>query len=144
MDALTLIPKHALIQMVIFVLVYMTLARFVFGPILKIFAERDQRMTGDREEAKHLVERAEGRIREYEERVEKAKAEGKNLKGNLLRDAAQRERDILSAAREEGLKRIAEARKSLEEEGKNLLPEIAREADSIGKQMAGVVLGRAV
>lgn len=135
---------QVLLQAGAFYLVVFSLTVFVFRPVLKIVRERDARMTGDREEAKQLVKRAEDRIAEYEQRIYQAKSEAKDIKSQILNTAGQKEREILAAAREESSQAIAKARQKLQEEAKDLMPAMKQEAERIATVMASTVLGRGV
>ena len=108
-------PLHVFIQALIFFSVLVALTQLVFKPVLAILEERRRRMSGDREEARELVERAQQRIQQYEAQIDQAKTEAKAIKADILKEAGKREREILNAAREEAAARRWEARAALAE-----------------------------
>ncbi len=135
---------HILIQGIAFLAVYFALSHFVFKPILRVLAEREKRMVGDRDEARDLVSQTEERIKEYEEKMYQAKTNAKEMKNNFLKEALKKEREILGEAREESSKIIAKTREKMLEESKAILPELKRDSEQIARKMAQMVLGREV
>lgn len=135
---------HVLIQAVPFYIVVLAMSKLVFKPVLAVLAERERRMVGDKEDARDFVKRAEEKIKEYEDKIYKAKSEAKDIKATLVKDAMSKEREILAKAREEQVKIISDTRARLFTESKELLPRLQQESKTLAQDIAASVMGRAV
>jgi F-type H+-transporting ATPase subunit b len=103
----------ALWTLVIFALVVWVLGRYAWGPILKGLQEREQFIRGALEEAKRDREAAEARLREYEERLARARAEATAIVEEGRRDADVVRRKIEEEARQEKLLEIERAKREI-------------------------------
>ena len=133
---------HILIQGIAFLAVLIVLSRFIFKPTLKVLEERENRMGGDRRQAKDLVEKTEAQIKEYEEKIYQAKSKAKDIKSKIIKEALTKEREILGQAREESSKIITAARNKMLEESKDILRDLQKDSKELASQMAQKILGR--
>ena len=135
---------HVLIQAVPFYIVVFAMSKLVFKPVLAVLAERERRMVGDKEDARDFVKRAEEKIKEYEDKIYKAKSEAKDIKSAIIKEALGKEREILAKAREAQVKIISDTRARLFSESKELMPRLQQESKTLAQDIAASVMGRAV
>ncbi len=120
------------IQLVTFVLAYLLLRRYAFGPILKILRERRETI----ESGVKLGEQMQQEKAELAGKVEKA-----------LHEARQEADDIIAGAQDSGRQAIREAEEKarakaegiVAEARQNITQETARARQQLEKEMAGLV-----
>lgn len=102
-------PK-LLAQIIIFLILYFTLQRFAFGPVLKVLDERRRRIQEGQENAEKIKQQLAEAEKRYEEIIQKANAEAQQLidearqSGEALtqkqaQDAIRQAEEIISKAR---------------------------------------------
>jgi F-type H+-transporting ATPase subunit b len=133
-----------LLQMLLFVILWVVLTKLLFQPYVSLLEERERKTEGAQEESFVLEEEGERLRVLYEEGVAKARAAGAAVREQILQEVRQQREQLLSRAREqalEGLERVRlEIRNQLSRER-----EIAtREAEIIAQGMVEKVLGRRV
>jgi len=101
------------IQLGLFLVLLAFLTRFVFRPYLKLRDAREASMAGARREAGQLDETAAARLRDYEARLEQARARGAEEGARLHAEGAAREAQVVAAARTETAAALETARASL-------------------------------
>lgn len=103
----------ALWTLIIFLLVIFVLGKFAWGPILDGLKSRETYITDSLRQAKEDREAAEARLKEYEERLAKARAEATALVEEGRRDAEVLRRKLEAEAKEESDRMIARARREI-------------------------------
>jgi F-type H+-transporting ATPase subunit b len=97
-------------QIIIFVVLYLTLQKLAFGPIIKVLEERRRRIAEGQENAEKIKQQLADAEKRYEEIVQKANAEAQQLidearkSGEALtqkqaQDAIRQAEEIISKAR---------------------------------------------
>lgn len=137
-------PVLVLLQMIPFLLAVVGLWFIIFKPTLKLLEAREQAIVGARKEAEALQARLQAKIDEFEDRLKEANAAGVAERNRLRAETAAREGEIQDAARAEAetLLRVARDRIQAEAQAGRLL--LHREAETLGRDIAGAVLGREV
>jgi len=132
------------IQIGLFLLLWMFLARFVFRPYLRALEDREQNTDGFRAEARRLAEDAERLKLIYDEAVAKATQDGQAAKEAVRQEALRARETLLAEAREETARFLENTRREIEEEFQKGREAALKEAESIALQMAEKMLGRSV
>jgi F-type H+-transporting ATPase subunit b len=97
-------------QIIIFVVLYLTLQKLAFGPIIKVLEERRRRIAEGQENAEKIKQQLADAEKRYEEIIQKANAEAQQLidearkSGDALtqkqaQDAIRQAEEIISKAR---------------------------------------------
>jgi len=97
-------------QIIIFVILYLTLQKLAFGPIIKVLEERRRRIAEGQENAEKIKQQLADAEKRYEEIIHKANAEAQQLidearkSGDALtqkqaQDAIRQAEEIISKAR---------------------------------------------
>lgn len=142
------IPKEfvpvLLVQIALFLGLWMILKRFWFDPALRVISEREKRSHGAVVEARAVQEEAERLRREHETALEQARADAAAEVQEMLRAADAEQRRIVGEANEEAQRTVAGVRERIAAEVETARRDIRNDVEAIAREMARTVLGRAV
>lgn len=144
-NSIQLVPDGTLLlHGIIIIIMVVVLNRTLFRPINRILEERDRRTRGLQSEAEETFSRIDQSLRQHEQTLRGARAEGYQLLERQRAEAlSERERQI-AAARE-----LLSKQTSTEKQQIRLQAEIARttlshEARAMGLRISSQILGRPV
>ncbi|MDQ3665557.1 MAG: hypothetical protein M3410_02970 [Acidobacteriota bacterium] len=144
-NSIQLVPDGTLIlHGGIIIIMVIILNRTLFGPINRILEERERRTSGLRSEAGQTVVRVEQSLREYEQALRGARAEGYQL---LERQRAQaiRERDRqIAIAREFLSKQTSTERLEIKSQTEVAREALSKEARKTALRISSQILGRPI
>ncbi len=135
---------NLLIQIAIFLIVMISLSKFLFKPLLQIIEERKRRIEEPRRRAKELMEEAERRLAEYELKIYEARQRAAEEKEMIRKEAMAAEREIILRAQDQGNKMIEEMRERIQREAEEARKILRRDAEKIAFDLAEKILGRKV
>jgi len=131
--------RSVLVQMVLFTLLIVVLKPLLFTPVLRVFAQREERTEGARAEARALEEKAGELLVRYEARVAEVQRIANEERDHLRSEAVKLESEILGRAREEAARVVASGRASILHEIEGLRRELeARRSAITADVIAGV------
>ena len=133
-----------LLQMLLFVILWVILAKLLFQPYVSLLEERERRTEGAQEESSVLEEEGERLRVRYEESIAKARAAGAMAKEQILQAVREQREQLLNRAREEALEHLERTRRDIRNELSRQRETAAREAEIIAQDMVEKVLGRRV
>ena len=131
------------LQLVLFFALLAWLSPMLFDPFLRLFEEREHRITGAADEAKRLAGSADEAAARIAERTQQAQLEARQVLNDLRVKAAAREAEIIDAAREKASARLDEARADLFESTEEARRALRDEAKKLSSDIVEKVLGRA-
>ncbi len=132
------------IQIVLFVALWLVLKPTLFDPMLKLFEEREKRIEGAIAGTRHIDEQSAGALAKYEEAMAKARAAA-NAERDLLRaEGVKAENDILAKVRASTAKALEESRGRMSEELATARGKLKTDTLQLARELAGRVLGREV
>ncbi len=137
-------PGAAFWTWVIFLLSLPVMWKFVFGPIAKALAQRDQQVVDAAKAAEEARQKAEQAVAQAQKEREEARAEGKRM---VLEATARAERQAVEAqraAKAEAERLLQKAREDIEVEKRRALRDIRREVVDLAIASAGRILEREV
>jgi F-type H+-transporting ATPase subunit b len=142
------IPKEffpvLLVQIALFLGLWMVLKRLWFDPALAVIAAREKRSHGSIAEAKRLQDEAERLRRERDAAIEQAKSEAQREIQELLRRADATQRELIEQATADAQRTASEMRERVAAEVAAARQSLQSEAHAIAREVAKTVLGRAV
>ena len=142
------IPKEfvpvLLAQMALFCALWMVLKRFWFDPVLRVLAAREKRSHGAVVEAKRLHDDAERMRREHEAAMAEAKSEAQREVQDMLRKADTVQRELIEQATADAQRTANEVRERVASEVAAARQTLQGDVDAIARELARVVVGRAV
>jgi F-type H+-transporting ATPase subunit b len=130
----------AIPTIVIFLVLVLSYRFLVFGPLMKVLAERRARTSGAVEKANAAISAADAKAQEYEAKLRAARAEifrareARVQQWNAERDAA------LHAAREAAQERVQSARTAIEAQAADARHQIEAAVDQLAKQILKAIL----
>lgn len=132
------------VQALLFVVLWIALKRLWFDPALRLLKERAVRSQGEIAAAREVEAEVERLRQERNLAMQQAKAETQREVAEMLRRAEAEQKELIAQASEDAQRTLAEVRGRVAEEvaaaRKNLSGEIA----TIAREVARVVVGRAV
>ena len=132
------------IQIVLFLVLWAILKRWLFDPTLRVLEARRQRTTGQLAEAERLrVETARMRS-EYEAALHAARVAAREEVARVREEAEAEEGRLLKAARAEGAQIVEEVRRRVALEVEAARATMARDAAELSVDAAEKILGRPI
>jgi len=118
------------------------LSPMLFGPLMKVFDEREKRIHGAADEAKARLGSADEKSALVEQKTKEAQASARVVLVGL-RDAAKvKEQAILDAAREAAAQRLEDARTELFDATESARKSLRADSKAIADEIVKKVLGR--
>jgi len=133
-----------LVQIVLFVGLWIVLKRLWFDPALQVIRERAARSEGAVAEARAVQGEAERLRAEQVAALDHARDEAQREMQEMLRTAEAEQKRLLDAARADAQNTLGEARARIGEEVADARRALRADAESIAHEVVRKVLGRAV
>jgi F-type H+-transporting ATPase subunit b len=131
-------------QIVLFLVLWVVLARVLFRPYLNLLEERERKTTGAQHDSTDL-EREGARLRaQYEEKIAQAQAVGYAAKEAIVQEGRQQREKIITQARDESTRMLETVRQEVESQFQKERQLIATEVGTLAHEMASKILGRDV
>ncbi len=131
-------------QMGIVLVFYVVLRLTLFGPILRILSEREERVAVAKREADDFENRAATQAGVYEVRLKEARARALKERDAMRADGAAREREIVGAARADAQLRVEAMRKTIVGQVDAARATLARDERALAREVAERLLGRRI
>ena len=142
------IPKEffpvLLVQIALFLGLWMVLKRWWFDPALRVIAAREAHSRSAVAEAKALQDEAERLRREHAAAIDQAKAEAQREVQEILRQADAEQRRLMGLAAESAQRTATETRERVAREVADARQRLQADVHTIAREVAKAVLGRGV
>lgn len=132
------------VQLGLFLIMLVVLSRSLFGPYLKMRADRERGIAGARKEATSMSDKARAIVEDYEKKLEEAKRRGAEERNKLRQEGVAHEREVVGHARAEVQSAIDAARKRIIADTATGQAALASEAGPLARKIVSKVLGREV
>ncbi|MGI9862798.1 F0F1 ATP synthase subunit B [Moorella naiadis] len=143
-QALNFNPWTFLLQALNLLVIMGLLYVFLYKPIGKILAERENRIEGSLNDAAAAREKAENILVEYQQQLRGARQEAQIILDRAARMAEETRTEIINQARTEAERTLAQARGEIEGEKTKALAAIRSEAANLAVLAAAKVLERSL
>ena len=138
------IDLTAVVQFVLFLLVYVIANKLLFQPYLQLRERRKAGIDGARAEAERMTATADAKLAEFEKSLavarDRANEEGRKVRA----EAAANEKESTDKARAAAQKAIDEAQAKMRAETDAARSQLLPQADALAKAIASKLLGREV
>jgi F-type H+-transporting ATPase subunit b len=138
------IDLTAVVQFVLFLLVYLIANKLLFKPYLALRERRKAGIDGARAEAERMTATADAKLADYQKSLvvarERAGEEGRKVR----LEAAAHEKDVTEKARVAATKASDEAQAKMRSETEAARAQLLPQADALAKSIASKLLGREV
>ena len=131
-------------QVVLFLLLWLVLAKLLFRPYMALMDEREHKTAGTAEESIELEHEAEALRAQYQEELARATAQGNAVKDAIVKKARQQRETLLNQARTEAVGTLETARREIDNQLAHDRQLVVREAEAVARAMVSKVLGRSV
>jgi F-type H+-transporting ATPase subunit b len=132
-----------LIQAAIVLVLMAWLSPVLFGPLLKVFDEREKRIHGAAEEARKRLGSADEKSALVEQKTKEAQAQARLILTGIREQAKAKEAQLLDKAREDAALRLEDARAELFDATEAARRALKDDARGIADAIVQKVLGRA-
>ena len=123
---------------------FLIIKKFLFKPVKKMLAAREEEVQGMYGAAEKTQAEAEQMRREYTERLAKAKEEAAEIVGSATRRATVRSEEILKESSQQAVAMMKKAENTIEQERKKAMNELKDEVASLSVMIASKVVERDV
>ncbi|HVN71356.1 MAG TPA: ATP synthase F0 subunit B [Desulfomonilia bacterium] len=130
-----------LIQAINFLLLIFILNKLLYKPILKNLEEREQRIEGQQQQAKKIVEDGQVLMGDYNQKLYNAKIDAMNTKNAARNEASEQANAVIEESRKKAEEIINQMQQQMTSEmaqaKKELEPELSVMAATIAQQILG-------
>ena len=135
-------PWTALFTLLNTLTIYFVAKKFLFGPVMKIIADRQQEIDDMYADAGSAKEQAEAMRAEYQGRLTDAQTTSDRIVREAVARGQAREEAIVRQAQAEAAAIMDKASADIEQERKKALNEVKDEISDIAMAIAGKIVGR--
>ena len=143
-DELLSVDKTIVIQFLIFLVALYLLNSLFFKPLLQLADKRDELTKGTVSEAKDLTQKAEDVINEYNQKIEQARDEAFEKRGEIRKEAQTAAESMVSEVRSHSQTSLDNYKNELDSHISKIKENVKPEIDMLAKDIAAKVLGKEV
>ena len=134
----------AVVQFVLFLILYLIANKFLFQPYLDLRSRRKAGIEGARSDAERMTAEADAKLADYEKQLATARSRAAEEGRKIRAEAGQHERETTEKARASAQSSIDEALAKMRGETDAARGQLLPQADQIAHQIASRLLGREV
>ena len=142
LQALGTILLHAIPTFLLVVLLHFYLKNVFFKPLGAVLKQRYEATEGARNQAKHALEQAAAKTKQYEASLQAARAQLYQAQEKSHKQIQERESAAISEARAAAEASIKAAKTQLAQDVEEARLNLAAQSDVLANQIAEVILGR--
>jgi F-type H+-transporting ATPase subunit b len=144
-NSIQLVPDGTLLfHVLIIILMVIILNRTLFKPINRILEERDRRTSGLLNEAGQTLATIDQSLRQYEQNLRTARADGYQLLERQRAEAVREREQQIAAARELLSKQTSKEKQEISLQAEKARTTLSTEAGKIASRISSQILGRPV
>ncbi|MEO6950908.1 MAG: ATP synthase F0 subunit B [Polyangia bacterium] len=132
------------VQLGIFLVMLLVLSRTLFGPYLKMRADRERGIAGSRREAESMGGKARHIVEDYDRKLADAKRRGNDERNKLRQEGVAHEREVVGKARAEIQKAVEASTQKIAADTATGRTALAAEAAPLARKVASRILGREI
>jgi len=138
------IDGTVLIQFGLFVIMYVVLRTFLFGPYMKMRAERDKQIGGAEAKAKGFEHEREALEKSYKDNLQRARQTADEERAKLQNEGRNREAELLAQARSRAQEKMRATQQTIDAQVATAKVELEKRAETLSHVLATKLLGREV
>ncbi|MDR0703434.1 MAG: F0F1 ATP synthase subunit B [Planctomycetaceae bacterium] len=140
LNPLEVVSDTAIWSLVIFLLVFVILAKFAFGPIAKALDERERGIVDKIASAQRVNEEAQEILKQYQQKLDDSKAEVRQILDTARKDAQQVADGMIEKAREAAIQERNRAMREIDDATTLALQTIAERSAVLATNLAGKMI----
>ena len=133
-----------LVQLGLFVILFIACNKLLFQPYLKLRERRRSGIEGAKAEAETMSAQADAKLASYEKQLAAARARAGEESRKIRAEAAAHEKEVTDKAKASALAAISSAQSTVRSETEAARKELLAQANAIAAKMASRLLGREV
>ena len=137
-------PLYILFHLINLVVMFLILKKFLYKPVKKFMADRQQHYEDQKKDAEHLCAQAQQRIAEADQAVAEAKQEAKQIIRKASDDASEQKKAIVDHAQQQAQAQLAAADAAIARNQAHVQEEIRSASVEIGVALAKSILQREI
>jgi len=126
----------------LFCVLFFALSRIYFKPFMNLFEKRHQKTVEDRKTAEALVQKADEKFKDYQEKIHLARKDARQDYEQSVQKARKQEAEILAEAREQAKSITQGAAQEIEKEKNRLQQELQADIESLAKDLSERLLSK--
>lgn len=142
-----LLPSHIsefIVGIILAVLVWFVIAKFVVPTFEKMYAERADAIQGGMERAEKAQAEAEAALVEYRQQLSEAREEAARIREDAKNQGAQIVAEMRAQATKDADRIVTQAHQQMEAEKASVLKELRSEVGGLATTLAGKVVGESL
>jgi len=132
------------VQLVLFLVVFVIANRFLFQPYLQLRERRRAGIEGARAEAERMTAQADAKLADYEKQLTVARDRANDEGRKVRLEAAAEERKVTEAAKASAQKATDAAQAAMRSETEAARAQLLPQADALARSISSKLLGREV
>jgi F-type H+-transporting ATPase subunit b len=142
---ITVIPDWTLwVQMANFLIIVWALNIILYKPIRNILIQRKEKITNLEQNTETLNKEANEKDNAFDSGIKDARAKGLNAKNVLLKEAADKEKEVIEKINQKAQENLAEVREKIAKDVEIVRASLQKEIDKFAGAIGEKILGRAV
>jgi F-type H+-transporting ATPase subunit b len=129
-------PRILLLQAVGFIVLYLLLRAYLFGPIQTILGQREADVAATLDRSAEELQRAEALRAEYEQHLAQIREEGRQRMQQAVREAQEAREAMLAEARQQGDELLARARSEIDLETRKAMLQLREQVVELAIEAA--------
>ncbi len=144
-DSIQLVPDGTLFfHILLIILMVFILNATLFRPINRILKEREEQTLGRSNETRAILQRIDASLRNYEQSLRKARAEGYSLLESYRAEALRQRQSVMNSLREELQSSTAEEKRLIQGQVDQARASLGDESHRIASEISRQVLHRSL
>lgn len=133
-----------IIVLVMFLVPLLILNGIVFGPFMKLFAERHEKLEGALARSEKMIEQAEVKAKAFEEQMKSATATGIDIRNKARTAAMTKMNQKIEVSRAELQQKLTASMMELDASRRQAMADVHVEAEKMAELTAQKMLGRSL
>ncbi len=142
LEFVSIVPWEIVMQLVNLLILVLLLRHFLFGPVQRVLAQRDEEIAQQYAEAARTSEQAERTRQEYEQRMVTANQEAESIVTRAQQRAHWKEAEILDEAQRQADRIVERGSEDVEQERRRAVRSLREEVSALAMELAERVVGR--
>lgn len=130
----------SLYSLVVFIILFLLLRRYAFGPILSIMQTRQEKVESELAEATKNREEAEKLLAEQREEMNNVRREAQGILERAKQTADKQASDLLAQARAEADRQLADAQKEIQREKELAVDALREQVGTLSVMLASKII----
>ena len=144
-ESIQLVPDGTLfVHILLIILMVFILNATLFRPINRILKEREEQTSGRSNETRTILKRIEASLRDYEQSLRKARAEGYSLLESYRAEALRQRQGLINSLREELQASTEEEKQLIQSQVEQARSTLAEDSQRIASEISRQILHRSL